>query len=558
MSTPNKGSSPLRPSSNKGAESRNKVVGAAATISPNRQARWRGISANGAERKAGGNPGAFWIFALCFMSILFAALSSRQLPAMRIMSSVPEDAYRHLYYHPTNIVGGGTSGGVVGGQEAVVADDVNNNNDRDDDADDDDSVDAEGFYVDSADERENNFNNGLWDDDRHPHGDTNNTSTDASQSDEPPTSGGTEEHDHRKKEEDDDGPWVAQLLSYPNSGTSYTLMNTWLLANRTTATGKGGADPHDRLALRPDKGYGAPYVARPDLLPHSKGLVLTKAHCDGHCFTCRPASTMTEEFELKCRAAAWTDGSYHKDHYGMDIVKGFVHLVRDPLDNCVSRMHHGLKTAKPDDERVDEIRIALADNPVSGLDGWCAYLDEISRPYLPAAITGRDDAHELLSIPCHAEFIRYVAWHNAAYKMTEVKYAALPTYRLYYENYTANYDGVVRELYQDFLKYPPTNAPPKPFIAGKTYHFMFSPQHQLDIAHLVQSLALPPVWEMLRHYFADFRTFDYTTDGRNRTLALLLSFPNSVRTISRAPFVARLVNDGPSSSFANLVILFFF
>jgi Sulfotransferase domain len=477
------------------------------------------------------------------MSILFAGLSSRQLPAMRIMTASPEDAYRHLYYYPpqpttssnSNVAGGGGSGSNKidspdGGSSVgldnleAVADDVINRDDDIDD-DDDDSVDAEGFFFDSEDERKDKFQNGLWDDDQSPA---------------VAVAAAAEEKDaailesQRGDEETDDGPWVAQLLSYPNSGTSYTQLNTRSLTNRTTATTTGHDDPERRQPLRPDMGYNAPYVVRPDLLPESGGFVLTKTHCEGHCFTCRPASESTELFELQCRTAAWTHNrTHHVDRYGMDIVKKFVHLIRDPLDNCVSRMHHGIKNAPPGNVRVHEVREAHTDNPVAGLDAWCSYLDEVSRPFILASMSERDDVSEVLKIPCHAEFIRYVKWHNAAYKMTQVKYAALPTYRLYYENYTSNYGGVVRELYQDFLQYPPISAHPRPFIPGKTYHYMFSPQHQLDIKWLVKSLALPPVWEMLQHYFSDLRTFNYTNDGRNRSIALLVSFPNSVRACTR-------------------------
>jgi hypothetical protein len=71
-----------------------------------------------------------------------------------------------------------------------------------------------------------------------------------------------------------DGPWVAQLLSYPNSGTSYTLINTRRLTNLTTATSSGQEVPPPPVPLRADLGYASPYLVRPEWkIP---GLVLTK------------------------------------------------------------------------------------------------------------------------------------------------------------------------------------------------------------------------------------------------------------------------------------------
>jgi hypothetical protein len=74
-----------------------------------------------------------------------------------------------------------------------------------------------------------------------------------------------EEEDYEK-----DGPWVAPLLCYPNSGSSYTLVNTLALTNRTTATVH--SMPKPTVAVRPD--YAIPFLAKPHM--KNPGLVLTK------------------------------------------------------------------------------------------------------------------------------------------------------------------------------------------------------------------------------------------------------------------------------------------
>jgi hypothetical protein len=217
------------------------------------------------------------------------------------------------------------------------------------------------------------------------------------------------------------------------------------------------------------------------------------------------------------------------DVYGAEMVKKRVHLIRDPFDNCVSRMHHGLGTMVST-VFLEHLRTSVVDDPVSALQEWCAYRDGTFQALIPKHIWDRDDAGRLMSTRCHVEFISYVSWHNAALKMTTGQNPNVPVYRLFYENYTTNFGGVVRELYEDFLRYPPISAVPKPFFPRKTYHHLFPPEHQQEIAYLVESLASPELWQLLRHYFSDLKTFNYTSDGVKRSIALLLSFPNSVRT----------------------------
>jgi hypothetical protein len=221
------------------------------------------------------------------------------------------------------------------------------------------------------------------------------------------------------------------------------------------------------------------------------------------------------------------------------MIKKFVHLIRDPFDNCVSRMHHGLGTIKSP-ALLNNLRTLVVDDPFERLRKWCAYLDESFHPLVPKYIWDRHDAKRLLSVPCHAEFIRYVSWHNAVINMTTILHPELPVYRLYYENYTANFGGLVRELYEGFLRYPLISARPKKFFPGKTYHYLFTPEEKLEIAYLIKSLASPDLWQLLRHYFSDVKPFNYTHDGIKRSIALLLSFPNSVGISVRLPNTAQV------------------
>jgi hypothetical protein len=163
-----------------------------------------------------------WILALCAISVLFATRSSQQLTSMRAIMSAEEDAYQHG----------------VAVRESVVR--------------------KEGNFS----TRSITYFGGDIDD----HGEVKKGFVDDRQAD--GVDSATSEDNHKN------GPWVAQLLAYPSSGTSYTLFNTRRLNNLTTATASGQEVPSPPIPLRADLGYSSPYLVRPDLkIP---GLVLTK------------------------------------------------------------------------------------------------------------------------------------------------------------------------------------------------------------------------------------------------------------------------------------------
>jgi hypothetical protein len=131
-------------------------------------------------------------------------------------------------------------------------------------------------------------------------------------------------------------PEVALLLSFPNSGTTFTLENTEKMSNRTVATNYAFSDSlegeYPVFANSPD----GPFLYKNSLsVPR---IVLTKTHCSPGCDMCplkRSVQTLND-FKIGCfqgnnLAALVT-------HYNSSIAKKAVHLFRDPFDNIVSRM----------------------------------------------------------------------------------------------------------------------------------------------------------------------------------------------------------------------------
>jgi len=261
-------------------------------------------------------------------------------------------------------------------------------------------------------------------------------------------------------------------------------------------------------------------------------LALTKAHCSGFCFKC-PPSTGIDAFERSCRTVGWSamgglksKSGLQKSIYEVDLVKKAVHLVRNPYDNIVSRMHHAL-SHQGKAGFSDQQRATFTDNQ-DGFRAWCDFIDGQFAYLVPQSIARHIDSGRILDVPCHADLIRYVLWHNAAVEMT--KRLGLPVYVLYYENYATNFNTTVRKLF-DFLGQRIVSGPVA-FESGKNYHDKFDSFHAREVAFLIRALASDQCWMLLRHYFLDWieGEDDKVLDAKRKPpdVAWLLSFPNSV------------------------------
>lgn len=331
-------------------------------------------------------------------------------------------------------------------------------------------------------------------------------------------------------------PEVAWLISYPNSGTSYTITNTEKISNKSTASNyAGGWDA--LIPVRPELTNG-PFLHDANLEIPSN--VLTKTHCTGYCFDCAPAAYVktVDSFEKGCATGQKDiDGSKTQVSYSSTVPEKIVHLIRNPFDNLVGRIHLGIKKRRQEGQSEEEL--AQFQNSKEGVQAWCNHFDpkfvqkELNSPLLDQTLFRR-----FQSLPCRAEWFRYVQWHNLATELT--KRRRLPTHVFYYEDYTADYNGTVQQLF-DFLDLPIVQEPLY-FIPGKTYTHFYDTEDARAAAHFVRELATPDAWMLLRHYFIDLLDDSemqpklQLTSGIDRNLdttetrpavAWLMSFPNS-------------------------------
>jgi len=310
-------------------------------------------------------------------------------------------------------------------------------------------------------------------------------------------------------EEDPDAPWprVAWLMSFPNSGTSYTLRLTQWASNVTAASNYGDEcdvdDDGVNIPLFKESPVG-PHIkfAKKHTFPAGEKYVLTKTHCGGRCTHCSPDKYVetTESFKVAClsgnRYAMTEDGDsvelLHEQRYDEELVKRAVHVIRDPFDNVVARFHLDWGKNKKDDKFTKKYP-----NDPDGFRKWCGDIDE---EYLEKEKKSRfidDDLIPLFErLPCHGDFYRYVQWHNLAVAAT--RKMNLPTYVLHYENYKNDFEKTKTDL-MSFLQLDVVGEVPE-FIPGKTYRSYYTDDERKAVLQILEKVATPDAWELLERY----------------------------------------------------------
>ena len=350
-------------------------------------------------------------------------------------------------------------------------------------------------------------------------------------------------------------PQIAWLMSFPNSGTTYTEKLVQAVTDATVATNYGhefvnAKNEEERLtdSLPVFSGklkMNGPFRLSAKALPDG-GYLLTKTHCGGYCFSDCPPNWYIytpDMFLGEClkgaRYSTENGGNGNEQiwvKYNQEIVKRAVHLFRDPYDNVISRFNHEHKTNKR--QKNSEWLEHYPRNEV-GFKKWCS--DASNR------VTPSDTYHSEMTtfdekfldvvdrVPCFAEFIKYTQWHNNAFAVARI--LGLDTLVVYYEDYRDNFDKTLDELLK-FVELPKKGEPPKFGMAS--YDNYFTNDERKRIQNFIEYLSTPRTWEALSEkYFKESKSKSKSNqvkvqtgpDGRKLPeIAWLMSFPNSGTT----------------------------
>ncbi len=194
-------------------------------------------------------------------------------------------------------------------------------------------------------------------------------------------------------------PKVAWLMSFPNSGTSFTIHATRHLSNCTTATNYALEglirDKPSVPAIPGPAGEKGPFLEFiPNLATNIPSrYILTKTHCAGFCDDCTPNAYVEtpRSFQIGCQSgnqAVQTEFGLKNVPvtYNISIVKKAIHIIRHPLDNVVARFHLFLSTKKLHHRTVGNATVPIHyPNNRTGFQNWCRRLDLDQTPLINAS-----------------------------------------------------------------------------------------------------------------------------------------------------------------------------
>ena len=152
----------------------------------------------------------------------------------------------------------------------------------------------------------------------------------------------------------DDEARIAWLMSFPNSGTSYTKHLVDVVSGYNTASNyDDDSSPGAKTPIWDELSNGPFYSASSNqnwtITPNPTGFVLTKTHCGSYCLWCKSNEYISTaaQFNRNCGRTSHVPQGDNKSqigYYNTTLAKRAVHIIRDPLSNIVARFHHHIKS----------------------------------------------------------------------------------------------------------------------------------------------------------------------------------------------------------------------
>jgi hypothetical protein len=303
-------------------------------------------------------------------------------------------------------------------------------------------------------------------------------------------------------------PRIVWLMAWPESGEDYITESIQRVSNQSTATNYG-----EQVTLK--NYFSIPIYPRHEEGPYWEGLagqfgnkirklpqhnVLTLTHCSSRCFLehCPPDEYYDESnifFQESCcttTAQVAPKGMLKSFHYPLDRVTKAIHLMRNPFHNVIQRFVKE-REEHPDDD--DKFRKEYPNLPKKGFQKWCDMMDDKYQ---------KEDkkvySKSLLKLAkksiCHAEFYKYVQWHNHAFRASADMETTMV---VYYDDFHTNFEETTKRLV-DMLEFPRV-AQPYSFSPPHDYSRFYTLEMRKDIRNFVKAVASDVTWDHLKHYF---------------------------------------------------------
>ncbi len=228
-------------------------------------------------------------------------------------------------------------------------------------------------------------------------------------------------------------PEVTWLMSFPNSGTSYTIYLVSKITNTTTTTNYSF---EKMMMASPKPLYPSIHPRGPffkqDGMNLPQKFSMTKTHCTGYSNDSKIKEYIKNpgQFEKGCATVHLkVNGKTRKLLYDETILpKTAIRLVRDPFDNVVSNYHHWLHNLMKEDD-------SLVTTYTSDEERFQAYCKRYNLMFERKMDEEQVDLFKdnkmkemLEGVPCHQFFFRYakVSIKSFIYQHLKGSYAEIP------------------------------------------------------------------------------------------------------------------------------------
>jgi hypothetical protein len=256
-------------------------------------------------------------------------------------------------------------------------------------------------------------------------------------------------------------------------------------------------------------------------VPEAGASILTKTHCGSRCSFCPPDIYIEtrRSFLMNClsgirmvpandeqhvddKSLKNANAGYRQEFttYHPALVEKAIHLIRKPFDNVVSRFHHEQKKQKRNNDLQWTNRYS---NDPQGFRKWCADGDFFfrsedskinweSKGYNPTRMKMHFER-----VACHAEFFRYVQWHN--YAIESVNWLQIPVMFVHYEDYGTDLAGVTDDILE-FLNMTRVGDLPS-FDSDKDYSDYFSLEERAAASEMMRDVASDASKKLIERYW---------------------------------------------------------
>lgn len=301
-------------------------------------------------------------------------------------------------------------------------------------------------------------------------------------------------------------PVVSMFMSFPDSGSRYSLAAVEMATEYSTATFYGkeivemnGAAQVTEVATPVFKELNSGPFLTSDLMEPGKGKgLLTRTYCNGYCLsdcTCKEYNISPDDFMKACLTSVAPDNTV--THLDPSIFTKAIILIRNPFDNIIGRFHYEFRLSTSDggnNEFFNGWGGKKFTKDGDGFRNWCAFVDNANKDEGQECF---EDDTELLrlmgKVPCHSEFYKYVHWYNNAFVSTKDKFSTT----MYHEDFFFRPDGQINELV-NFLDLDKTGNTFE--FNLRDYEYYYTPDEKRNILELINYMGSEDTLYNLRRY----------------------------------------------------------